>query len=57
MSNAENKIPVVCPSVYNPIVANPEFEETGERTAESLAAAPFGLQGALDCGKHAQCLL
>lgn len=57
MSNAENKIPVLCPSVYNPIVANPEFEETGERTAESLAAAPFGLQGALDCGKHAQCLL
>lgn len=53
MSDAKDKIPFVCPSVYHSIIANPKFEQASERPGQSFATAAMGLQRALDSRKDA----
>jgi len=54
MSDAKDKIPLVCPGVYHSIIADPQFKQTGKWTRECFSTAPLGLQGAFDGGKDAQ---
>ncbi len=56
MRNAQNEVPIFCPSVYHPIIANPEVEQAGESAAERFSTTPLDLQGAFDGCKHTQCL-
>lgn len=54
MSNAENKIAALCPSINHPVITNPEFEQPGKRAAKRFPTSTLTLERPLDRSNDAQ---